>query len=169
MQWASPAGIDGLFSPVNGLLSWTPLLYLGVLGLPLIVRRFPMVGGVLLLVFVAQVWINGMVPGGGGAGFGARRFANCALVFAVGMAAALHWLKAHPRLTVGTVLSLLVGWNLILMGEKVAGRFPGGSGVPFDAMVEAAYRRTGNPFSLPRSLYFGWTHGVSPRLYERCR
>lgn len=87
--FATPALGDVLFSTDRGLFSWTPLLLLAVLGLLPFLRRERLVGSLLLLALALQVYVNATVEWSGH-GFGARRFANCALIFALGLAALLH-------------------------------------------------------------------------------
>ena len=66
IQWFNPHMIDVLFSPDHGLLTWTPLIYLSLLGLVVFMRRAPAVGWLLASGFIAQVYVNSVVLGWGG-------------------------------------------------------------------------------------------------------
>jgi hypothetical protein len=162
--------VDVLYSSDHGLFTWTPLLYLGVLGLPLFFRRDRPLAAVLAAGFVAQVIINsGVGVWGGGAGFGARRFESCALAFAVGLASLLEWFRRHPVvLPIGLVAALVFG-NWLFMLDFRSGRLPVEDGVPFDSASAAMYERVGNPFSFPFNAWFAWRFDADPAVYERLK
>ncbi len=167
MGWGSPQVLDVLFSPNHGLLSWTPLLYLAVLGLPLFIRRAPAVGGLLTVGFLAQLYIHSIMRiWWGGSAFGARRFASSALVFAVGLASMLGWLRRRPTFALAAVLGGLVLGNVFFMQDVRRGRLPSGEGIRFDDMFASTYARIGNPFSFPANVLFAWRHGTSARHYD---
>ena len=155
---------DVLFSSNHGLLAWHPILYLAVLGIPLFWRRDFRMGSLLTLMFVAQIYINGAVATWwGGSAFGGRRFASCALLFALGLAALITWLKARPIAAVSVIMTPLVLFNLALVLDVRNGTLPAGSGVTFARMIE----RFGNPFSFPANAAFVWRHGGSATTYDR--
>ncbi|MBN1483772.1 MAG: glycosyltransferase family 39 protein [Chloroflexia bacterium] len=104
-DWSSPHFFRVLFSPQYGLLVWSPLLLLALLGLALLWRRDRLLSGALTLAFLAQVYIAGTFltwqsPGS----FGQRRFINCAVIFCLGLAALLAWLRKK-----GWPAGLLIG------------------------------------------------------------
>src|SRR6185369_15794094 len=75
VDWSSPHLLQVLLSADRGLFTWTPLMAVGVLGLLLLLRRWPSlaIGG--LLVLAATAWINGTPQDWTGSdSFGARRF-----------------------------------------------------------------------------------------------
>lgn len=157
-----------LFSPNHGLLTWTPIISLALLGLVPFVRRAPRFGLVLAAGFAAQVYVNGLLQvWWGGSGFGARRFMGCALVFAVGLAAAIDWLRGRPRVATALILVPLLVVNTALMLEVHSGRLPNGEGLTAGELLSGAYRRLGNPFSFPANWIFSRTHrGESPATYD---
>jgi hypothetical protein len=123
---ASRHMLDVLFSPNHGLLSWTPIVYLAILGVPLFFRRDRALALVLVFGFLAQLYINGAVDiWWGGAGFGARRFSNCALVFAAGLASLLAWLQRRPLVAPVAVLSVMLCGNAVLMMDVKGRTLPG--------------------------------------------
>ena len=71
------------------------MIYAAVVAIPLFMKRDLRFGFLLTLAFVAQIYINGAsATWWGGSAFGARRFASCALLFALGLGALITWLRA---------------------------------------------------------------------------
>ncbi len=159
---------DVLFSSNHGLLSWSPVVYLALPGLLLFARRDARLFVALAAGFAAQLLVNGAVDvWWGGAGFGARRFANCALVFAIGLAAALDWARRRPLVAPAAVLGALVLLNASVMIDVRRGRLPASEGITFDAMLDSAYERVGNPFAFPMNAWVAWRYGGGAALYDR--
>ena len=167
LDWFNINLADVLFSPNHGLVSWTPLIYLALLGLLLFIGRQPKLGGTLAVAFLGQLYVNSVIEGWwGGSAFGARKFTACALIFAIGLASLIEWCRARPIVGMGTILVSIVSVNLFLMSAVQEGTLPSGTGLTAPQMLGPAYDRVGNPFSLPASLFFAMTHGVSPRQYD---
>ena len=159
---------DVLFSSNHGLLSWTPLLYLALLGLPIFFRRDRTLFAVLVVGFLAQVYINSTVEvWWGGSGFGARRFANCMLVFGIGLASMLDWIRRRPMTAPTAVVGGLIAANVAFMLDVHDGRLPSGEGITFDRMFDSVYARVGNPFSFPQNAIVGWTYRVGWPFYDK--
>jgi hypothetical protein len=160
---------DVLFSPNHGLLSMTPLVYLALLGLPLYAKRDRVFSIVLAAGFLTQLWVNGAVEiWWGGAGFGARRFDNCLVVFVMGLAALLVWLREHPLVAPATVVGTFVAGNLLLMRDVKTGALPSAApGMTGAAIANAIYEHIGNPFSFPANVVVGHRMGGGPVLYDR--
>jgi hypothetical protein len=157
-----------LFSPDHGLFSWTPVVYLAALGMPIFVRKDRMLGWGLLIAWGALLITNSLVVGwDGGSGFGARRFSACALLFALGLAALVDAVRQRPLVPFGAALGVLVAINLFVMADVRAGKINPGGGLTWDRVFEAAYSRVGNPFSFPATLWFALRYDASPRLYDR--
>lgn len=115
MDWAHPALLKVLFTLQHGLLSWTPLVALCLLGLGLYARRARAEALICGLAFGLMWYVNAAVTIdiGGGAAFGMRRFDSCGLIFALGLAALIRacWQSARQRRLVALVILLLIGWN----------------------------------------------------------
>jgi hypothetical protein len=159
---------DVLFSPNHGLLSWTPVLYLALLGLPLFYRRDGPLAAVLTVGFLGQLYINSTVDvWWGGSGFGARRFENCALVFAIGLASLLAWARRRPFAAPGLILGALLAANATFMLDVRRGTLPTGEGITFDRILDSLYTRLGNPFSFPMNAGVAWKYDVDLPLYDR--
>ena len=164
--WSSPRLADALFSSDRGLFSWTPLLYLAVIGLLFFARRQPQLASLLFAAFVLQVYINSVVEWEGH-GFGARRFANCALIFAIGLAAFLHWMKQRPGVALVAFVGLFVVVNGFFMLDMKTSQVPASGAIPFDQVLRSTTSRLGNPFSFPMSAVFALRFGADLTLYER--
>ena len=177
----APAGAHGvswleteigqvLFSPHHGLFSTSPLLYVSVAGLVLFLfgrsdRRF---AGLLTVVFLGPLYVNSTVENWwGGAGFGARRFSNCTLVFAVGLAVFLSWAIRRPRVVLGSVLAAVVAVNVFVMTDVRRGVLPADAPITFDRVFASFYERVGNPFSFPMNAFFVKKYEGSYTLYDR--
>lgn len=100
-------------------------------------------------------------------GFGARRFANCALIFAIGLAALLSWMRQRPALDPALLVGALVVTNVFFMAGMRVGDVPPTGTVRFEDMVGATTARVGNPFSLPMSALTALRFGTDLSFYER--
>jgi len=168
--WLPPYIIDVLFSSNRGLLSWTPVITASLIGLVFFARHHGRVALVLAGGFLAQVWINGAVEiWWGGSGFGARRFANCALVFAVGLAGLLAVINRRPLIAPIVTLCALLLFNTVFMLGYRNGTLSPTEGVTFNSVMNKLYEHVGNPFSLPIGAYVAWRYDVGLPVYDRLR
>ena len=160
IDWSNPELSAVLFSARHGLLSWAPILWLGVLGFPGFVRRAPAFGVGLAAATAAAWYVNASVyDWWAGASFGSRRFDAALPAFALGMGVSIGWISTWvQRRPLATTLVLLVPfivWNTALMGVYFSGAIPPDGPHSWrqaasDA-VELAYRRTGYPPAWPAS------------------
>ncbi|HVB34260.1 MAG TPA: glycosyltransferase family 39 protein [Patescibacteria group bacterium] len=118
-NWTAPFRWKVLFSSDHGLLSWTPILALAVVGLFVFWRRERRLGGLFLLVLLAfyyliscyQYW-NGL------SSFGNRFFISLTVLFVLGLAALLdgwmRWMRGRAAAwrSACAVVALLALWNL---------------------------------------------------------
>jgi hypothetical protein len=103
--WVVPAAIQGgqaflsgpiyvwevLLSPQRGLLLWSPLVLLALVGLALLFREHRELSVTLFLMFLLQVLMNAsLYDWGGGWAFGMRRMTELYPVWVVGLATLLH-------------------------------------------------------------------------------
>jgi len=161
---------DVLFSSNRGLLSWTPIITASLIGLVLFARDHTRVALVLTGSFLAQVWINGSVEiWWGGVGFGARRFANCAVIFAVGLAGLLTTIQRRPLIAPTVTLVALLLFNTVFMLGYRNGSLSPTEGVAFNSVTDELYEFIGNPFSLPVGAYVAWRYDVGLPVYDRLR
>jgi hypothetical protein len=186
IRWWDPHIVDVLFSSRNGLLSWSPVLYLGAIGLMMLAagalrdgRAAPSARQAtavpMLIAIAVMVFFNASVQDWwGSTGFGGRRFDGTIPMFSVGLAAFLSWSAAaagrHPLRAVGTAGAILVAWNLALMSAAHDGIVRIGDPVSFGetsaAQSRALHRWIGNPFTYPASLVFALRNSLPPSRYD---
>lgn len=131
LDFSSPHWLDTLISADHGFFNWTPLMFVGFLGLVLGVRDSPMLHGGGLLVLGLTAWVNGSVPAfdwAAGDAFGARRFSEVVPLMAVGLALLLELssraLRRWPLLAPASAIATLVFWNLGLVSHFRARKYP---------------------------------------------
>jgi hypothetical protein len=164
-----------LFSSRHGLLSWAPVLWLAVAGLPRFLRREPALGGALLVSTLLALYVNASVfDWWAGASFGSRRFDGTLPFFALGLAASVEWLlpriERSPLAALSFVLAPFVLWNFLLMGVYFSGAIPPDGPASFQRAAadgaEIVYRRTGYPFSWPGAIRDWVLHGRPLAVYD---
>jgi hypothetical protein len=170
-----PFLLQTLFSSRHGLLSWTPVFWLGYLGfLPLVLRRRAL--ALPLLVPLALMTYVNMCSGDWWAGgsFSNRRFDSLLPILALGFAASLEALRRfasrNPRLSIALMASPLVFWNLALAEELRQNVIPRDDTAAFPRMLGGAAQVTadlvGSPTTWPASWIFAWQHGRPPSQYD---
>jgi hypothetical protein len=175
IRWWDPHLLDILFSSRNGLFSWSPVLYLGAIGLVMFALRRPALGVPMIGSVALMIYFNASVQDWWGSdGFGGRRFDGTLPIFVVGVAAFGTWAvwitRRHPGRVVAATAALLIAWNLALVQVAHDGSFRIGTAVSFGD-TSAAQARTlhgwfGNPFTYPVSLYFALRNGLLPSDYD---
>jgi hypothetical protein len=175
IRWNVPHLADIVWSSRNGLLSWSPVLYLGVLGLLRFTFRQPAVGIPKVAALAVMTYFNASIQDWwGSAGFGGRRFDGTIPIFCVGLAAFLAWAtditRRHPLRIVIMMGATLVAWNLALMSAAQDGIVRIGESMSFghaaSAQARALHRWIGNPFTYPASLVFALRNGLPPSRYD---
>ena len=161
---------DVLFSSNHGLLSVTPLALFAIAGIPLLFRRDRVLTMALLAGVAGQVLANAATDTWwGGPGFGARRFENCLLAFAMGLSALLHWIRSRPLVAPAVIVSGFVLLNAALMIDVRRGDLRPADAITFEDMATSVYKRVGNPFAWPYSAIVAWQHDADWSLYDRLR
>lgn len=142
LDWSSPHFLDVLFSCQHGLMYWTPVLGLGLIGLCLAARRCPW-ARVFVAITLANVWVIGGLESqagnwSGGAAFGARYLTESSVFFAAGLAwlMAAVW-KKLSLMAASLILGTLVVANLLLMGLFVTKQISPIGCVTHRDMIEA--------------------------------
>ncbi|HTM23240.1 MAG TPA: hypothetical protein VL172_22115 [Kofleriaceae bacterium] len=187
MRWDAPAWSETLFSSRNGLLAWSPVYAVALLGLLAALRRAPRLAGALLAGVLLQALANGAAwDWWAGGSFGGRRFDSCYLAFAVGLAAAAQlrprdaWprgARIAARAWTGLLLALsawLALANLWLAGRTAShnARIDGGQSAPvvLDAELPrplaAVARRASSAATWPARHLFAWRHDTEPGAYD---
>ncbi|MGK7933349.1 MAG: hypothetical protein AB4041_18215 [Microcystaceae cyanobacterium] len=125
-NWLQPKLFSVLFSGFRGLFIWHPLLLLGIIGLILSFRQFPLIAGSLGVAFCLQVYlISSWWSWWQGASFGGRMFSNCTFIFVFGLAALWDYLQRKSKFLIPLALTLcLILWNGLLVLQYESGLIP---------------------------------------------
>ncbi len=116
--WTAPNFLNVLFNPEHGMIPWTPLVAVALLGLPALWKHDRLLTTALGVALLLQVYIAGSFLTWQAAGsFGQRRFINSTSIFVLGLAALAAWLLARgwPRWLLGGLAALFVAWNVGLL------------------------------------------------------
>ncbi len=131
MRWTAPFVPQVLFSDWHGLLTWTPIVALGLAGLPLVASGASSTTGeapmrerrVIALAcgaaFLASLYANASVTEWwAGEAYGARRFVSCFPIFTLGLAAGAARVGDRPRaLLAAAGLAVVLNGLLLLQYE----------------------------------------------------
>jgi hypothetical protein len=122
-HFRSPWLLFTLFSAKVGLLRWSPIAAIAVVGLVKGVWRGSIVARLGLLAVAAQWYlVSSWYFVSQGHSFGNRMLTNCTVLFAVGLAEVLAWTGGAMRRAVLLVCGLAVAVNLTLIGLWALGR-----------------------------------------------
>jgi hypothetical protein len=174
----SPMILELLWSPRNGWLVTTPIVYAGLVGLALIPREHRVIAAGLITVVVIQIYLNSTIADWwGSASYGQRRLCSVTLPLVVGNACLLTRLRRarwpwaqHAAVT--AVFGSLVVLNLVRVWKLRGGRAAPQemrttccAGLP--GFAQPLYDLVGNPFELPASAWFAVRHGVSLSAWDQ--
>lgn len=175
IRWGDPHLADILWSSRNGLLSWSPVLYVGAIGLVMFARSWPAIGVPAFLALAVMTYFNACIQDWWGSdAFGGRRFDGTIAIFCLGIAAfgaySAGVARRHPLRIVAAGGALLVVWNLTLMSVAQDGLVRLGQATSFgDTLAwqaRAFHRWFGQPFTYPASLTFALRNGLSPGQFD---
>jgi len=119
--WTSPAFLKVLVSSDHGLLSWTPILALALVGLFLFRRTDRLFANYLMMAATAYYLVIALHTNWDGiSSFGNRFFVSLTPLFVLGLAAffdalARAWQERRAAMVAFPATALLVLWNLGLM------------------------------------------------------
>lgn len=170
-----PYILHTLFSSRHGLLSWTPLLWLGFVGFFWLLRRRRALALPLVLPLVLMTYVN-MCSGDWWAGgsFSNRRFDPLLAPFALGIAACLEagrelW-QRRPQVLLAALVLPLVVWNGAVAELVRRGRASRETGAAFPRLYGDAARLVadgvGSPSTWPASWLFAAAEGRPPSQYD---
>lgn len=120
-NWRAPAFWNVLFSSDHGMLSWTPILILALIGLVMFRRADRSFGNYMMVAAVAYYFVVAMHPDWDGmSSFGNRFFVSLTPLFVLGMSAffdflAHAWQAQGAAVVSSTATGLLIVWNLGLI------------------------------------------------------
>lgn len=175
IRWTHPRLLDVLFSARNGLLSTSPMLYLGAIGLALLAFEDSALALPCIAIIAVMVYFNACIQDWwGSAGFGGRRFDGTIPLFCLGVAAftdaGIRALRRHAATAIVAALATLAVWNLALMQAAHEGAFDVDRTLPFDRawalQARVVHSWFGNPFTYPASLAFAVRNRVGPGDYD---
>jgi hypothetical protein len=174
----SPMLLELLWSPRNGWIVTTPIVWAGLVGLALIPREHRVIAVGLVTVVVIQIYLNSTIADWwGSASYGQRRLCSVTLPLVVGNACLLTRLRRArwpwaQHAAVAAVFGTLVVINLVRVWNLRGGRTAPQemrptccTGLP--GFVEPVYEITGNPLELPASALFAIRHGVSLARWDQ--
>jgi hypothetical protein len=140
--WRSPVLIAVLFSSNHGLLSWTPILILSLIGLALFWRRNPAVGGPFAAAVLAFYLFIACYPDWAGiSSYGNRFFVSLTILFVLGLAVFLDALarlfssRRAALVAVSVLLAIFVLWNAGLMFQWGSHLVPARGPISFPEMI----------------------------------
>lgn len=141
-NWRAPYWRSVLFSSDHGLLSWTPLLFLALVGLLLPFAGWSRITGYLALAAGAFFYVISCYPYWDGlASFGNRFFISLTPVFVFGLGSLLDGAGRlfrsfrYVRLAQGLVLAFFVLWNLAFIFQWGTHMVPARGEISWDVMV----------------------------------
>lgn len=130
--WYGKYLLPVLFSSYHGLLVWTPVVGLCLIGFVFLLRKDG-VFWLLLLEFLIQFYfITCIDTWQGGAGFGLRYIISCTAIFTLALAALY---EAFPRRWTPAVSILFIVWNLFMVIQVATGMIPRDGHFPVMQMV----------------------------------
>ncbi len=119
--WEGKYLFDVLFSTYHGLLLWTPVIALCIIGFIYLVRTNKLFW-LLIVVFLAQFYFVICIDTWqGGAGFGLRYLISCTAIFTFGLAA----FYSHTSNRLVPIISIFfIVWNLFMVIQVSTGLLP---------------------------------------------
>ncbi len=164
--------IDTLFSSWHGLLSWSPAVYVAVLGTVALLWRRRTWAVLALGLLVVMAWVNGSTTDwAGGWSFGGRRFTSMLVMLAAGLALVIDTALRRPQVIAALVVATAIAWNYGLMVQYTAGMVPKDEPVSFGRVVrQQADLLTRSPylypFAFPANAWFAWRQGLPVDRYD---
>lgn len=149
----SPNFFNVIFNPEHGLVLWTPIVLICLIGLVLFIGRDRLFGAALLIAFVLQVYIAGsFLTWQSASSFGQRRFINCTLLWVLGACAIISWAIAHgiPRWLIVGVAALFVFWNAGLLMQYALWCSPQRQGLDWAVVLKGQLEI---PFKAPKLVW----------------
>jgi hypothetical protein len=162
-NWTSPVLIKILFSSDHGMFSWTPILFLAVVGFPFLFKRDALLGTGAILTFLVFYYFIASYPDWAGiSSFGNRFFISLTPLFILGLTALLSsfssWLGQTNRAAViaCAVLALLIAWNVGFIFQWGTHMVPVRGNISWNEMVHNQFVEV--PLQLTHNLDKYFTH-----------
>ena len=175
VDYSRPFPIELLFSSRHGLLTWTPILWLGFLGLiPLLRKRLTTVW-MMTFCLVLITYLNMSVAEWWSANsFSNRRFDGALPILAFGIAASFgilsRFVSRRPAVAAFGLLAFFPIWTLLFMEQYHRHRIPIDDVVSFSDVAgnsaDILFEKIGYPFAWPANLLFARAHDTSPAKFD---
>jgi hypothetical protein len=171
-----PFLLETFFSSRHGLLSWTPVLWLGYLGLAVALGRRWATAAPLALCAAVMTYVNTCAGDWwAGASFSNRRFDSVLPLLALGIAASLELARnasaRFPSVAVAALVLPGVACNICEVALLHSGREAREVTTSFAERTERCARAVadavGSPPTWPASWVFALRHHVAPSQYDR--
>jgi hypothetical protein len=139
--WFRPNLLQVLFSSDHGLLSWTPIIFLAVLGLLPLLRRDRQLGVALIAIVAAYYYLIASSPFWDGlSSFGNRYFISLTSIFIIGLAGTFtaleeFWSARRANILAYGGTALLIGWNLAFIFQWGIHMVPARGSISWRTMV----------------------------------
>ncbi|TDI45057.1 MAG: hypothetical protein E2P02_08225 [Acidobacteria bacterium] len=173
--YSRPFPLELLFSSRHGLLTWTPILWLGFLGLvPLLKKRLTAIW-MMTFCLVLITYLNMSVSDWwAGNSFSNRRFDGALPILAFGIASSYgilsRFVSRRPAIAAYGLLAFFPVWTLLFMEQYHRHRIPIDDVVSFSDVVgnsaEILFDTIGYPFAWPANLRFARAHDASPAKFD---
>lgn len=172
--WRSPALLAVLFSANHGLLSWTPLLLLAIIGVFLFWRQTPLVGGPLLAAMITFYLFISCYPDWAGiSSYGNRFFVSLTPIFIIGLGvligriALLFNNSRRVYALLSAVLAIFVFWNAGLMFQWGSHLIPARGPISFPEMIHNQFVVVPKNISSDLEKYLFKRHAMMQQIEER--
>ena len=142
-NFLTPPVFKELFSADHGLISWTPIVLVALIGLLFVRRRDRRLGDGVLLVFAAMLYMAAAYTTDEVSSYGNRFFVVFSPGFVIGVAGALAWVwerRRHAWRWVATAgIALLIVWNVLFMFQWGWGLVPKRGPVDWGTVVSQQF------------------------------
>ena len=170
-----PFLMNVLFSSRHGLLSWTPVFGLGLLGLAFLTWKTPRRFGLLWAPVIIMTYVNACVGDWwAGGSFSNRRFDSLFPIFALGLAAflsaAIDLVRRRPLTAPAAMVMGSVLLNAAFVRAVQRNELSGSQPISFAARAlgsaEAISHDVGFPTTWPASWIFAFRYDTSPAAFD---
>lgn len=170
-----PYLLNTLFSSRHGLLSWTPVFSLCLVGLLLLTRRHPRRFGILWAPLIIMTYVNAIAGDWwAGGSFSNRRFDTLFPIFALGLASFLQvssrLLKRHPSTVLAGLALCGATWKMTYARAIQLGEAPAGAPLSFAARALSSAQALGHdvgfPTTWPASWIFAARYDTTPGAFD---
>ncbi len=130
VRWLHPEFYNMLFSDFHGMIAWSPLFGLGLIGLFLNKHRMHLAVPVLIQIYVYACNIAWWAGGS----FGNRRMVGCTPFFILGLAILFDKV---PKLWIKIMAGLCALWTLLLLFAEISGYIQLDHYQPWSEIIQA--------------------------------